>query len=419
MKRSPGAEAKSLKILKTWLTAVGIPHRPGGPGEADVVADDRSGTEVGVSLVGSSNPALVTIDGRALTGRSLRQAFAHFGDLQVRLGYEAVDPVDRGDAPEGKAHYADEPELVMIKHTELRRVPNPADAHLESYEETIDKATWRFLRSNAQLCADNMYNFDDLRQYAMMWTIAYIGLYEIENPEENENEKVLYTYLSQRFTAELRGTLLKKQRSILPMLDEAFIGTRGRTYDYSNKAAWEGEEIVPEEVDDPQYVSRHCKIDTASSSSRKSSAARLLVEQLSSLPHDSMVDVLAQATTNDRIDMDARKEAARRLKEHVVKCQKCQHLQLPELASGCGIETPSNVGIEDENGVVYESAAAAAKVLGLVASNIRSVLAGKYRHSGGHTFKYVLPTEVHEQATGTDPPGRPEEFQDLVEAQVA
>lgn len=397
-------DSKALKILKTWLRAVQIPFRVGTVTESDVVVKSRAGQEVGVSIREGGKIAALYMNATDLTHRSVKRAVAAFANLQTELGYKPQSPVNRGEGPEGKAHYADEPELVMLKHTELRRAPNPTPEQLRQYVPTVDKATWRFLRSNSQLCADNMYGFDDLKIYAMMWTVNYIGLYEIDGADENENEKLLFSYLSQRFTGELRGTLLKKQRSVLPMLDEAFIGTRGRTYDYGNKAAWEGEEVVLEDGDDREYVSRHCHLDTTTSSTRKASAAKLLLEQLGNLPHDSLVEVLQTAAGNDRIDMDARKEAARRLKEHVVQCQDCRHLKLSELASGCGIETPSNVKIADEEGNVYENAAEAAKKLGLVASNIRSVLSGKYTHTGGRKFTYVALPEEDEQSTGTHAP---------------
>lgn len=46
--------------------------------------------------------------------------------------------------------------------------------------------------------------------------------------------------------------------------------------------------------------------------------------------------------------------------------------------------------VVDQNGVVYESAAAAARVLGLDSSCIRNVAYGKMRATSGYTFRFVV-----------------------------
>jgi hypothetical protein len=43
--------------------------------------------------------------------------------------------------------------------------------------------------------------------------------------------------------------------------------------------------------------------------------------------------------------------------------------------------------VQDKNGVIYRSVREAAMALGLHPTNIRKVLSGKYRQTGGHTFK--------------------------------
>jgi hypothetical protein len=303
--------------------------------------------------------------------------------------------MNRGPTPIKKPDYTTDFELVAFKHTEFRKVENPPVEKLLAYEDAMEQLIWKFMRSNVQLCSDHLLAFDDLKTYALVWTVNYIGLYEIrETRGEEENIKLYKTYLQQRFSAELRGTLKKKERSVLPSLDEAYIGMRGRTYDYGNKGVWEGDEVLPEEEED---IDPEGKMGyTFDPAKKKAEAARELTERLEQLPHDEMVSVLLMMAENNRIPTEANHEAARRMKEHAAKCKDCKDIVVP--GDDRAIVTPKNVPIQDENGTVYADVAAAATALGLVRSNIRAVLGGRYKHTGGHTFKY-LPQE-DEQGAG-------------------
>lgn len=303
--------------------------------------------------------------------------------------------MNRGPTPTKKPDYSTDFELVAFKHTEFRKVENPPPERLRAYEPTMERLIWKFMRSNLQLCSDHLLGFEDLKTYALVWTVNYIGLYEILDRGWEENIKLYTTYLKQRFSAELRGTLKKKERSILPSLDEAYIGMRGRTYDYGNKGIWEGDEVLPEEEEaiDPEGKMGY----TFDPAKKKAEAASELTARLEQLPHDEMVAILLLMAENNRIPAEANHEAARRMKEHAARCKDCKDVVVP--GDDKAIVTPKNVPIQDENGTVYGDVAAAAAALGLVRSNIRAVLGGRYKHTGGHTFKY-LPQE-DEQGAGT------------------
>jgi hypothetical protein len=332
-------DPRALNTVKSWMAACRISFRTGRWPEADLVVTNAAGQEVGVSVVIKGSPVAegsLVVNGSDITHRALKVALEAFASLQQALGFEPKLPVDRGAIPERRP-YGDDFDLVVWRHTEFRRSPNPDRQKLEKYKSTAEKASWKFYRSNQRLCADHMLQVEDLIfGYALVWTTNYIALYEIpaERALQNDNERLLYTYLTQRF-AEFRTSLNRKGRNELPVLDAAFIGLRGRPYDYSNKTSWltERDEAVQQtrpmlDVDDTDdededYVARHRELDVSSPNARRASATQLLETQLASLPHDEMVSLLTAASENGRIHVDARKEAGRRLRAHVQSCCAC------------------------------------------------------------------------------------------------
>jgi hypothetical protein len=128
-----------------------------------------------------------------------------------------TNPTDRGPTPTTKARFKDEFEFVAFRHMEFRRTSNPTSLQLKAYEPIIVATSANFFRKSKNLCMDHMMDIDDLKTYATMWTVNYIGLYELPPDTGDQNFKLLRTYLSQRFN-ELRGLLWKKGRNILVSL---------------------------------------------------------------------------------------------------------------------------------------------------------------------------------------------------------
>jgi hypothetical protein len=359
-------DPRALNIVKSWLTACGITFQPGRHPQADLLVCNATGSTVGVSVsVKGSYVAddSIVVDGASITHRDLRKSLEAFRTLQLALGYDAETPVDRGPIPKRRP-YGDDFDLVAMRHSEFRRAPNPDPRRLQAYFNTVERASWKFFRANQRLCADQMLSVEDLRTFALVWTTIYIGQYEIpaERVTNNDNEHLLFTYLAQRF-AEFRTSLIRKGRNELPVLDAAFIGTRGRPYDYNNKAAWQGaaggsedieyiescdepserintklyrraiDEAHDDEQEDTDYVARHCVLDVSSPAARRTSATALLETLLAGLPHDQLIQKLTLAAESDRIHTDARKEAARRLRTHQQHCPTCAGLALPVSAA--------------------------------------------------------------------------------------
>ena len=356
-------ERRTETQLKTWLTAVEIPFVDG-----PFRAMDKGGHLVPLILAKNTPDVNDGIVVSGITGRDLTRSLKAFGELQRNLGYLPKVPVDRGAAPEHQASYEDEFDLVAFRHSEFRRSPNPPPRALEAYRTVIEKSVWKFLRSNSHLCQDNMLSTDDLRTYAQVWTCNYIALYEVTNPSQDEKERYLAQFLGQRFS-EFKKLWDKKARHMFPSLDDAFIGTHGGVpYDYGNKSNWT---TTLTSVEEPTAL--------------KQGPIQSLDSQLESLGHDRMVEALLGAANNNRIHPDARAEASRRLRTHTNACSRCATVDVPHVHGERAVIAP----VVDESGTVYPTPQDAAKALGLWASNVKAVLRGKYKSTGGHVFKYA------------------------------
>jgi len=311
-----------LSLLKTWLNAVNIPFLSDAD-EGSVVAQNAAGDTIHI-LVGKGlppTPNSIVVEGSDLTGGKVSKALETFTHLQEQLGYEPKAPVDRGPLPTKKLANGSDFELVALRHGEMRRCPNPPKGKLESYKPTIERAIWRFMRSNSTLCADNLLAIEDLRTYAQVWTVNYCALYELDRGQDDqaENAKLLFTHLAQRFS-NFRQLLIDKSRNVHPMLDTAFIGLHGRPYDYSNFSSWESTDAAVEAEDEANKPKRR----------RRNKSAVKLDDALGALGHDQMVTVLAVAAKNDRIHPDARAEAMRRLDAHKAECKECTEVDFKD-----------------------------------------------------------------------------------------
>lgn len=334
-------ESAATRQLKVWLGAVGINCK--SRDLQSLWVERRDGQEVVVALAGPGAPeGAVLVPGAVVTGRSLKESLRVFSALQEVLGYEPRVPVDRGPIPEHKLENGACFEFSAMRHTAFRRVPNPTPAQLLRYDVVINRAVGKFFRSNRDLCRNHQLEVGDLKTYAQLWACTFIFLVEQDAVKTSDNERLLYRHIAQRFCG-FKQNLRSQGRSTLPNLDEAYIGTHGRPYDWQNFDAWEtSDERVPVDI---LYVRKHCKLDLTTPATRRKSASKLLEDELGKLGHDRMVEVLKAAVDNDRIENDARTEAKRRLVLHNQDCSVCAPLP---------VEEDHQVGAADAGGAVEE-----------------------------------------------------------------
>lgn len=324
--------ARAVSLLKSWLRVLHISYQTGTVPGVDLVVWAQNGRLVSVHVrVGGSRKVprgTVILDGGLMTGRGrigIRPGLALFASFVSSLGYKPISPVSRGEAPEKRLCYQDNFEHIVMRHTDLRRVPNPPKEHLEAYMDVIHAVTTTFQRMNAQFCSDHMYEFGDLLSFSMGWTVTYIGLYEVpfEDVTDDNNERKLHAYIVQCFR-EFRATSDRKGRNIFASLDVASIGQHGEVYDYGSKLSWQ---LAQDEEEyrqiDEAYVNRRCQLDLTDEKTRRASARQLLDKHLGALPHDKLVEVLGETAENTRMDPGACEEARKRLKTHWKGCGVC------------------------------------------------------------------------------------------------
>ena len=344
--------ATAVNILRAWLNAVGVPTAPAQEEGYDLLVGALDGGEVAVQVAlhpdESGLGGAVKVLAGDLTGKKVERALAAFHQVTDAAGYDRAQPFDRGVDPElnekgnpRKLHYRDEDFLVAIRHNEFRRAPNPPEDRWKQYRPTIEKTSWAFLRNNFELCARNGFDIGDLLTYARAWTVNFCGRYEAAEARYFDNERKLHVHLQQRFLYDLRPILEKKERNVLPDAETVSLALYGRP-DCTVTAPGSGYgERLPEDVGEVEevdyaYVERHCELDTSTPAARRASAAAKLEELLGQLPHDRLVEVLADTAKSVFFDSVTRKEAARRLRLHTEGCASC-HVGIEEhedLAAG-------------------------------------------------------------------------------------
>jgi hypothetical protein len=244
-----------------------------------------------------------------------------------------------------KPRSKDEMDLVAWRHMEFRKVPNPDPARLKYYENTIASSAASFYRKSKNLCDDLMYEVQDLKTFSYIWTCNFIGLYELPSDENDQNLKLLRTYINQRFN-ELRKLLWKRSRNVLVHYDEAAIHLTGAPFNQVKLHKITNSDNPPEdyifkpepEKVDKDYLIRHRGYEVNSVERRKEAASKALQEGLAKLGHDKMVEVLVEAKENNRIHPDAQKQAAKKLVEHTESCEQCRSLTVKEDKQMSGIE---------------------------------------------------------------------------------
>lgn len=272
---------------------------------------------------------------RRESGYNAQDALTVFTKLQQTLGYEPRSLVDRGPEVRNVRHNGSFGEDTIFRHKEFRRCPNPTQADFQRYESVIDTNVRVFLMRCPKLCMQAGVEADDLRQYCMIWVTNFIGLYEQPKTSQQENSRLCYRYLSQRF-AELKGWLIRRVRNSAITLPRSMGSSRSYANDegdvfvfdsdisesVSNPEKYLSFPLVAVEVpDDAKYKIRHAMYTTLTTGAiRRQEATKVLNRLLGGLSHDEFVARLSDIAANNHCDVDARLEALRYLREHAKKC---------------------------------------------------------------------------------------------------
>lgn len=333
MKIAKNQNTKALCLITAWLEAIGISFEVEGLPEGSFDAMGPNGT-IRVSIQ-TEHPVVITADVLVLLSGSITHknrdvAMTEFHKLTERLGVGAPLPVDRGVAP-AKRIYGDDHDLTIMRHNQFRQCPNPPAHVFAKYEQVITTACRFFLKQNYRMCRKLGYDLDDLKSYARVWATNFYGTGRVINPKRDENERLLYKFLRQRF-AEFHSQFVKRERSQLAdrqtlqvALGIDFVTDTDtmRTVDGGLKAVQQPTPTADESAGLEEYRRRTNQLDLSNDRERRKSASALLEKHLQSMPHDQRVAVLTEASQNPHMCPDTRKEARRQLRLHTESCDSC------------------------------------------------------------------------------------------------
>lgn len=203
------ALAKAFCQMRSWLETAKIKYATDG---YDIAVKKVGGGRLVVcfSTEGSVAKKRLVVSISTLNSKDVEDALVEFYRVTEAAGYGKPYPLSRGRGM--KASYLVSPELIALRHHELRRVGSIPFSMVDRYRATMAMAVGHICRYNINSMRFLQVEKAELETYATMLTHNYVGLYEVQDPQKSENEKRLYAYLIQRFHS-LLALLSKKQQS--------------------------------------------------------------------------------------------------------------------------------------------------------------------------------------------------------------
>jgi hypothetical protein len=377
------AKSKALCLLTACLDAVGVPwqHHAAKQGQEEhisVTTKTGGALKVVIVLADAAEPTPTSMEVLAaeITSPHRRTMIAAFHRVTNHAGYGNLTPIWRGTPtpiPAGRKTnrpYGDNPDLVVFRHRLLRQVPNAPERVFKQFDSVVMTSCRFFYRKNERLCAILGYDLFDLKTYAQLWLNIFWSTARVISPKGDENQRLLYDYLRQRFAEFYKQMKENRIRSVAS--DRQTVKT---TFGYEfvrDSDSWDGDspgaakavsvdQIVVDEDDERElerYRDRHDVIREQNVKKRKDRAASLLAENLARLPHEVMVTVLADAVTSPFLCPDTRREALVQLEQHRSNCTEfsCTASPAPAMLSPLAaqglasleeektVEVPLNVG---------------------------------------------------------------------------
>lgn len=200
-------------------------------------------------------------------------------------------------------------EDITLIHRDFSRVPNPNKKELMQYKDTIEAASRTSYHKMQTVFDRYMLEVDDLINYGYVWTCCFMGLHALEKKEfrgKNDNHKILYLYLLQKFHS-LVLFLGRKTRNVLPDYQTFNIcsnSTPFEEFDYIN--------IVKE----PEIL----QIPIAQ---RREEAIKILDEKFNQMDHSKFVETLKNIIIDNVYCTDVKNAARTRLRQHKKTCKIC------------------------------------------------------------------------------------------------
>jgi hypothetical protein len=191
--------SQPLHVLRSYLNACEIPFEIENE-TLKVAKKDGASLKVVIGESASLDQTVCTIKDKEIISPIPEVFLAALHILTDAAGYGKPLPVDRGEAPTGRINYKDQFEEVYLRHSVLRRSPNPKDHNfLDKYDKTIRKTANRAFRRYRWILEPMGFMADDLVNIGRVHTVAFMHYYA-SSPNHVDNLKLLTEYLKQRFS---------------------------------------------------------------------------------------------------------------------------------------------------------------------------------------------------------------------------
>lgn len=371
---------KAVCRVTACLDHLKIPYEYGTRVE-NVVVQKKGGGELQVLVVPapSATPTVDLLEVLAPEVASSHRETADkaFHAITEAAGYGKPQAIDRGAVqaiPPGRKTnrpYGDDPDRVILRESVFRTVANPTTNVYQQMDPVIMTCCRFFWMKNQALCVRLGYDIGDLKTYAQMWTANFWSTGRVLRPKKDENERLLYRFLRQRFAefyqqlrgARSRNVVADKQSIALGLGVDYLIDSDGMGDEKVAKAV----SVPTEDLDEEEqrayerYKDEHTDINTSNPKKRRASAAALLSKSLSAMPHDAMVEALTQTGKSYFACPDTRKEALRQLEIHTKSCSACTPSAEPVLPTKPAPVESLNVGLDESEDAAGVDALGAAE----------------------------------------------------------
>lgn len=317
----------AVTMLHSWLDSVFIDNEINEDFTITVQDSNRNPVEVRVDFEGDISDRIF-INAKDLTGKNIQKAKDIFRNLVETLGYEFIDPIDRGVLPDRRINSKDDFEGLYLRHKDIMRTPNIDKKRLDKYKTVIQTVSGKIYRQAPTLFKDFSMDIEDLISISNMHTMVFISQYELpaEMDKDNNNLKKCYNFLLQRLV--YLKYLLKNKNKNITQNARMSVFTNFSGYNTITDLA-----SSTEEEPDEDYIKRHNQFTSINKNKRKQQAKELLKTELDKLSHDDKIYVLSLAAENTYIDIEAKKLANSMLESHKKECLTCLSTHKSEQSS--------------------------------------------------------------------------------------
>jgi hypothetical protein len=326
VKKNFNSNQRAVALLRSWLRNNGIPFAEGLTAPTDLVVGVPPAVKCVHVTMGLKDtkprleePPGLNLDGNLICFGRQSEAIDEFWRLLAAIGIqEPLMPFERGHDIDNRRvnRERDGEDLIIFRHNTFARAPNPTPDQILVYQNVVGMATKVYWKRNRWLLKRLGFEYDEVLTYAWVWATSYIAHYETPPPEGDTNQKLVHSFLKQRFYelwVRMRRQLTELNRpaeDIAIALGKPFISVGGvKKKSGQVSALGVSGDYMHEGLQMPASVEADLELE----------------ERLAKLPHDRLVSTLKAAhKAVTALDKETREVAAEHLKRHSQDCSYCK-----------------------------------------------------------------------------------------------